>query len=173
MFPNAPSRDFSAGCMCAQAAINAVNQVVCLERVGRLFMTRWTPVRDVMTKKLITIQTTDQPLVATQVMIRHDIGSVVVTKSGRPVGILTDRDIMKKLCPEERCRKVTAEEIMSSPLITIGADAKLDEAVELMTDEGIRRLLVEEDGEIVGIVTIKDLMRGRRACARLCWVLRT
>jgi predicted transcriptional regulator len=134
-------------------------------------MTRWTPVRDVMTKKLITIKTTDQPIVAMQVMTKHDIGSVVVTKDGKPVGILTDRDIMKRICPEERCRKATAEEMMSHPLITIDTAAKLDEAVELMTDEGIRRLLVEENGDIVGIVTQKDLMRGRRACARLCWVL--
>jgi len=54
---------------------------------------------------------------------------------------------------------------------TIEAEAKLGEALELMTDEGVRRLLVEERGEIVGIVILKDLMRGRRACSRVCWLL--
>ena len=134
-------------------------------------MGRWTRVRQVMTKKLVSIKTIDQPIVAMQVMTKNDIGSVVVTKDGKPVGILTERDIMRRVCPEERCGKVTAEESMSNPLITIEAEATLGEAEELMTDEGIRRLLVVEKGEIVGIVTQKDLMRGRRACARLCWVL--
>ena len=136
-------------------------------------MGRWTRVRQVMTKKLVSIKTVDQPIVAMQVMTQNDIGSVVVTKDGEPVGILTERDIMRKVCPEGTCRKVMAEEIMSKPLITIEAEARLGEAEKLMTAEGIRRLLVVvEKGEIVGIITQKDLMRGLKSfCARLCWVL--
>jgi len=125
-----------------------------------------------MTEKLVSIKTIDQPIIAMEVMIENDIGAVVVTKDGKPVGILTERDIMRKVCLEgEGCREVMAEEIMSKPLITIETEAYLGKAEKLMTDEDIRRLFVVEKGEIVGIVTQKDLMRGRDACARMCWVL--
>lgn len=134
-------------------------------------MGRWTRVGEVMTRKLVTTETIDEPIVAMQVMTKKDIGSVVVTKDGKPVGILTWKDIIRRVYPEGRYRKVTAEEIMSKPLITIEADAYLGKAEKIMTDEGIRRLLVVDNGEIVGIVTQKDLMRGRDACARLCWIL--
>jgi CBS domain-containing protein len=67
-----------------------------------------------MTKKLVSIKTIDQPIVAMEVMIENDIGAVVITKDGKPVGILTERDIMRKVCLEgEGCRKAMAEEIMS------------------------------------------------------------
>jgi CBS domain-containing protein len=125
-----------------------------------------------MTKKLVSIKTIDQPIVAMEVMIENDIGAVVITKDGKPVGILTDRDIMRKVCLEgEGCRKAMAEEIMSKPLITIEAEASLGKAEKILTDEDIRRLFGVKKGEIVGIVTQKDLMRGRDACARMCWVL--
>lgn len=119
-----------------------------------------TTVRDVMTKKLASIKTTDPTHVAIGVMAKNDMGSVIVTEDGKPVGILTERDIMKRVCPEGRCREVTAGEVMSKPLITIEAEAKLGEAALLMTNKDIRRLLVVEKGEIVGIATLKDIMRG-------------
>jgi len=119
-----------------------------------------TTVRDVMTKKLVSIKTTDKAIAAIEVMAKSDVGSVVITEDGKPVGILTERDIMKKVCPEGRCREVTAGKLMSKPLITIEAEAKLGEAALLMTKKDIRRLLVVEKGKIVGIVTQKDIMKG-------------
>jgi CBS domain-containing protein len=119
-----------------------------------------TSVMDVMTKELVTIKTTDKAIVAIDVMTKNDVGSVVVTKDKKPVGILTERDIIKKVCPRRRCREVTAEELMSTPLITIQADAKLGEAAFLMTNKNIRRLLVVNQEGIVGIVTQKDIMKG-------------
>lgn len=114
-----------------------------------------------MTKDMISVKTTDQAIKAIEVMTKMDIGSVVVTEDGKPVGILTERDIMKRVCPEKLCtRAVKAGEIMSKPLITIEADAKLGEAALLMTEKDIRRLLVTEKGKVVGIVTQKDVMRG-------------
>jgi CBS domain-containing protein len=118
-------------------------------------------VRNVMTKDLISVETTEPVSKAIDLMVKNDIGSVVVTENGKPVGMLTERDIMKRVCPQELCsRKITVGEIMSKPLVTIEADAKLGEAALLMMDKGIRRLLVVEKGEVVGIVTQKDVMRG-------------
>ena len=120
-----------------------------------------TTVRDIMTKDLISVKTTDQAIVAIEVMTKNDIGSVVVTEEGKPVGILTERDIMRRVCPEKLCtRAITAGEVMSKPLITIEADARLGEAALLMTEKDIRRLLVTDKGKVVGIITQKDVMRG-------------
>jgi len=93
-------------------------------------------------------------------MAEKNIGAVVVTEKGKPVGIVTERDILKKVCPNVSCMKVKVREIMSKPLITVDANTPIGEAVSIMVDRNIRRLLVTEGGKIVGIVTQKDLMKG-------------
>ena len=119
-----------------------------------------TTVRSIMTKDIVSVKTTDPVKKAIDLMIRNDIGSVIVREDGKPVGILTERDIMRKVCPEDLCsRGIRSGEIMSKPLITIEADAKLGEASLLMMEKGIRRLLVMEKDKVVGIVTQKDVLR--------------
>ncbi|MEM3785546.1 MAG: CBS domain-containing protein [Candidatus Bathyarchaeia archaeon] len=118
-------------------------------------------VRDVMTTELVSVEKTEPVINAINLMVKKDIGAIVVTEKGKPVGILTERDIMKKVCPKELCtRKVCVGEVMSQPLITVDADSKLGEAASLMIEKGVRRLLVVEKGKVIGIVTQKDLMRG-------------
>jgi predicted transcriptional regulator len=118
-------------------------------------------VRDVMTKDLTSVETADKVTAAIKVMTKNDVGSVVVTQDGKPVGILTERDILKKVCPQQLCTKaVTVGEIMSTPLIHIQADAGLGQASSLMTLKDVRRLLVMDKGKVAGIVTQKDVMRG-------------
>jgi CBS domain-containing protein len=118
-------------------------------------------VKDIMTKDIIAVEKTDHVNKAINLMVKKDIGSVVVSENGKPVGILTERDIMKKVCPKELCSgKVTVGEIMSHPLVTIEANARLGEAALLMLEKNIRRLLVSEKGKIVGIITQKDVLRG-------------
>ncbi len=120
-----------------------------------------TSVRSVMTKGIVSVKTVDPVKKAIGLMVEKDIGAVIVTEEGKPVGILTERDIMRKVCPEELCsREVKVGVIMSKPLITIEASATLGEATLLMTEKDIRRLLVVERGKVVGIVTQKDVMKG-------------
>ena len=120
-----------------------------------------TSVRDIMTSDLISVKTTDQVIVAIELMTKNDIGSVVVTEDEKPVGILTERDILKKVCAKELSAKaVTAREVMSKPLITIEADSRLGEAALLMTRKDVRRLLVIDKEKVVGIITQKDITRG-------------
>lgn len=83
-------------------------------------------VREIMTEDIVMVKTTDKVSAAIEVMTTNDIGSVIVTEHGKPVGILTERDILKRVCPEYLCtRGVTAGEIMSRPLVHIEADAGL------------------------------------------------
>jgi CBS domain-containing protein len=113
-----------------------------------------------MTEKLITVDVQTTANDAIKLMVEKDIGSVVVTEKGKPVGIVTERDILKKCCLNAACQRVKVGEIMSKPLITVDANTPIGAAVELMVEKNIRRLLVTEDGEVKGIVTQKDLMRG-------------
>lgn len=125
-----------------------------------LIMGMITTVKSIMTKDVISVTKSDFIKKAIDLMAKKNIGAVIVTENGKPVGLLTERDVMKKVCPERLCEKVRAEEIMSKPLITIEADASLGQAAMLMMKKDIRRLLVQEKGEVVGIITQKDVIRG-------------
>ncbi len=118
-------------------------------------------VRHIMTKNIISVENNVSVGEAVSVMVKNDIGAVVVTKNRKPVGILTERDILKKCSHGKLCgRDLEVEKNMSAPIITIEADASLGEAAMLMSDNKIRRLLVTEKGKIVGIITEKDVLRG-------------
>ena len=118
-------------------------------------------VGEVMTKGLISIETTDKVFTAIKVMTENDIGSVLVTKDEKPMGILTERDILRKVCPQQLCtREITAGEVMSKPLIHVQSDAGLGQASSLMSLKNVRRLLVMDKGKVAGIVTQKDVMKG-------------
>ncbi len=118
-------------------------------------------VRDVMTADITTVKTTDTVSAAIELMTTYDIGSVIVTEDSEPVGILTERDILKKVCPEQLCIKgVMVGEVMSFPLVHVEAGAGLGQASSLMALKNVRRLLVMDRGKVVGIVTQKDVIRG-------------
>jgi CBS domain-containing protein len=118
-------------------------------------------VRDIMTEELIVVKTRDKVIKAIEVMTENDIGSVVVVDDERPVGIVTERDVMKRVCPEKLCTKgITVREIMNKPLIHIEANAGLGQAFSLMMLRDVRRLLVVDKGQVAGIITQKDVMKG-------------
>ncbi len=116
-------------------------------------------VKDLMNESLISIDVSAPIIDAIKTMTTHEIGSVVVTRGNEPIGILTERDCLKKVCGELDCAIATAGEIMSTPLITIDADASLYKAARMMLEHNIRRLLVTSSGKIVGIFTQKDLLK--------------
>ena len=89
------------------------------------------------------------------------IGGVVITKEGKPEGIAVDYDIAEKVMMKDRNPdEMKVKEIMSSPLITIDADASVEEACGLLAREDIRRVPVIENGKLVGIVSIRNVLTG-------------
>ena len=112
-----------------------------------------------MTENLISVDVQATISDAIKCMVDNEIGSIIVTDNNLPVGIITERDILKKTCTSNELCKTKIGELMSSPLITVDGDTPIGKAAELMTEKNIRRLLVTENGAIKGIVTQKDLMK--------------
>jgi CBS domain-containing protein len=97
---------------------------------------------------------------AVQEMVEANVGSLLVTDGGGIVGILTERDYLRRVTLEGRTDRETAVgEIMSSPLVVVTRETEIDECMAIMTDRRIRHLPVVEDGEVVGVVSIGDLVK--------------
>jgi CBS domain-containing protein len=95
-------------------------------------------------------------------MDKENIGSVIV-EDGNSVCILTERDILRKIVAKGRdTHKTLVRDIMVGPLITIGPEKTVGEADELMTKHKIRRLPVMKSGNMIGIVTVRDVSKGLR-----------
>jgi CBS domain-containing protein len=113
-----------------------------------------------MTSKVMTIEGNRTVLEAARLMIEKSIGSLVVTKGDVPVGILTESDIVEKICLKDlQASKVDVEDIMSKPLETAEPDLPVEIAIQRMTNSRIRRLPVVKNGKLVGILTVTDLAR--------------
>jgi len=117
-------------------------------------------VRDVMSKNVRVVRPDSSAREVVAIMNKFDIGSVVVVQGERPVGIITERDILRRIV--EPClapETLTARQIMTSPVITIDENASINEAAKLMAKKGIKRLLVTRNNDkLVGIITFTDIV---------------
>jgi CBS domain-containing protein len=116
-------------------------------------------VRDVMAKgvKVVRPDTTVKEVVAT--MNKFNIGSVVVVQADRPVGIITERDILQRLVePGLAPETLTARHVMTSPVVTIGESVSLDEAAKLMAKKKVKKLPVMSGDKLIGIITLTDIV---------------
>jgi len=116
-------------------------------------------VREIMSRPIIT---EDEAALVSEVvkdMAELGIGSVVITSEGKPTGIITERDIaLKVLLANKQATEVKAKEIMSTPLITIEPDASVDDASALAANKRIKSLPVVENGVLVGIVSVSNIL---------------
>jgi CBS domain-containing protein len=135
--------------------------------VENILLTRWRLVMksgimnvgDVMNKSLISVEKDDTIRLAIKKMVHGEFGAVVVTENGKPIGILTERDILKSIANEMMEPENKVEIIMSTPLIAVNSSASLGEAAEVMLTNNIRRLMVKENDEYVGIISQRELQR--------------
>ena len=118
-------------------------------------------VADVMTKSVMSVELNTNAKDCAKAMAKRGVSCAVVTQSGSAVGIVTERDLVSKVLAESiDARSVLVRDIMSTPLITIGPDATLTNASELMAQYRIRRLVVVDvTGSLVGIITTGDIAR--------------
>ena len=97
---------------------------------------------------------------AVQQMVEANVGSLLVTDGGDIAGIVTERDYLRRVTLEGRTDHDTGVgEIMSAPLVVVTPDTEIDECMAVMTDRRIRHLPVVEGGEVVGVVSIGDIVK--------------
>jgi CBS domain-containing protein len=114
-------------------------------------------ISEVMTQGVVTAEAADTLRHVGELMRDRNVGSVVICESGRPIGVITDRDLALVVVADQVDADTTAGEHASRPIVTGEVEMQLEEAVALMIQHRIRRLpLIQGDG-LVGIVTIDDL----------------
>ena len=113
-------------------------------------------IRDVMTSNPRTVAPNDSIQNAARIMRDEDTGAVPVVDNGRPVGIVTDRDIVVRAVAEGELNR-PVHEIVSGDVVTARPDMSTKDAAKLMSEHQVRRLPVVENERLVGIVSIGDL----------------
>lgn len=117
-------------------------------------------VRDVMSKDVKTVRANSTINEVVRKMNKFEIGSIVVADGEKPVGIITERDILRRVLEVTVASEaMKAKEIMSSPITTIDSQATAEEAATLMNSKRIKKIPVVENGKLIGIVTSTDIVR--------------
>lgn len=119
------------------------------------------PVRDIMTRPVITADADLDVLSAAKKMGSANVGSLIIVSGEKTTGILTERDLVRKVIAQGiDPRNLKVREIMSSPVTAIEPDASLRDAAALMLRAGVKRLPVILEGKLMGIITDTDLVSG-------------
>jgi signal-transduction protein with cAMP-binding, CBS, and nucleotidyltransferase domain len=117
-----------------------------------------TFVKDVMKTNVISIDSSMTVKDAACKMDASNVGCIVITKDDAPLGILTERDFVKKIASKNLTLSTPLSKVMSSPLTMIGPDETVWEAAEMMKINGIHKLPVQEGNKVIGIITTTDLV---------------
>ncbi len=118
-------------------------------------------VGEICTREVVIVAPEESVLTAAKLMKNYSVGSVVVVKDRRPVGILTDRDIAIRVVASLRDPEQTlVQEVMSSKLVKIREDQGIGDTIRLMRAAAVRRVPVvsDKDGTLIGIITLDDLL---------------
>jgi CBS domain-containing protein len=113
-----------------------------------------------MNRKVVVISPKESVSKAASVMASRDIGCIVSVETGKPVGILTERDILKKVTARGIDPKsLRVRDVMTRKIISLDSRKTIEEAVDLLEQKKIKRLPIIEKGSLIGIVTLTDLVR--------------
>jgi CBS domain-containing protein len=118
-----------------------------------------TSVGSVMTTQVKTVEISKPLVDGVKIMGEANIGCIVVVENERPVGIFTERDLVRKMAEGPESLKLTMSQVMSKPMITISPTATIWDALTLMGRNNIRRLPVIDGNKLVGILTERDVFR--------------
>jgi len=121
-------------------------------------MSKEVLVKEAMKTNLAIVKPTITVLEAAKLMKKRRIGNVIVVEKKQPIGILTESDILKKIVAEGiNAKDVLVKDMMSTPIIVIEPYITLEEALNIMGKCNVRRLPVIEKGELICIITQKDI----------------
>ncbi|ASJ15765.1 inosine-5-monophosphate dehydrogenase [Thermococcus chitonophagus] len=121
------------------------------------------PVKVYMTKKLLGVKPDTTVQEASKMMMEFEVGSlVVIDDEGKVVGFFTKSDILRRVIVPGLPYTTPVKEIMTKNLITVDANTPLGEVLKKMAEHRIKHILIEEEGKIVGIFTLSDLLEASR-----------
>jgi CBS domain-containing protein len=117
-------------------------------------------VKEIMVEKVISIRADATVKEAVNLMNQHEIGCLIVADKGEAVGIITERDVLKRVVSKSKDPELTkVSEIMSKPLIVGGPDMYLEDAAKLMFKRNIKKLPIRRNGQLIGLITLSDIAR--------------
>ena len=125
-------------------------------------------IEDVMVKEVITIDEASTVKQAANTMNKYEIGCLIVTRNWKAVGILTERDLLKRVVSQGKsATRTKVSTVMSKPIIVVEPDMDLEEAARLMFKLKVKKLPVVDRGRLVGLVTLTDIARFQPQMIRL------
>ena len=117
-------------------------------------------VEELMIRNVITMHPGTTVEKAVKTMNQHEIGCLIVCENGKPIGILTERDLLKRVLEQgKQPMAVKVAEIMSRPVIYGDPSMELEDAARLMFRKKVKKLPIIKDGELVGLITLTDLAK--------------
>lgn len=118
-----------------------------------------TTISKIMHKDVMSVRSTTSAQQCAVKMTKERVGCLIVLEKREPVGIITERgfaDLVKK--GNFDCKKVTAQDFMTKPIISIDANASYEKAMRVFDKEEIKRMPVTDDGDVVGLLTLRNLV---------------
>jgi len=119
-----------------------------------------TLARDIMSKKVVSIEPTVSATEVAKLMDRNNVSCVVLTKDEKPYGIITERDLLSKITAQnKKSSDLTAKDIMSFPITLVSSYTPVDEVAQKMIANKIRRVVVSDGEQPIGIITVTDFVK--------------
>ena len=127
-------------------------------------------VENIMSSDVVSVDSSATVKHAAAVMNDAGVGCVIVTDGKKPVGIITERDLVRRVIVQNRSQDTAVSDIMSSPLVVIGPDAPIWELAQQMKTSSIHKIPVQSNDVLVGIVTATDIVKAHSLAsdAELC-----
>lgn len=119
-----------------------------------------TVARDIMSSKIVTIESNVSSTEIAKIMDKNKVSSIIITKDQVPVGIVTERDMVSKIVAQnKKPSEVKTAEITASPLFIVSSLTPTDEVAKKMVDKKIRRVVVMDSDQALGIITVTDFVK--------------
>lgn len=113
---------------------------------------------NVMSTEVAVMSESETVKKAAEIMSQEGVSAIIVTVKGKAIGIVTERDVLKRIVAEDKnARKTKLKEVMSSPLVTIEPDTDLEKAARIMFEKKIKNLPVVHENRLVGLINLQDI----------------
>ena len=130
-------------------------------------------IEEIMVKDVVKVNPDTLVEEAVRIMNAHEIGCLLVSENGKPIGIITERDLLKRVLEQGRPPKtIKVAEIMSGPVIYGDPQMELEDAARLMFRKKVKKLPIIKDGELVGLITLTDLAKTAHIDQKMMNVIR-